>query len=119
MKTITARVGPGTSGLLSCALPTRFEDDLLTLAFAPSAEMSKKMCESNGRLEQVQSLLSEHCQANIKIKLEIAVAEQAESAVKSAKTSSQKQNEIVNDPAVKTVIMELGATITGIDDLKK
>ena len=33
------------------------------------------------------------------------------------KTSSQKKNEIVNDPAVRTVLMGLDATITGIEEL--
>ena len=32
------------------------------------------------------------------------------------KISSQKKNEIINDPAVKTVLMGLDATITGIDE---
>jgi hypothetical protein len=32
------------------------------------------------------------------------------------KTRSQRQNEIINDPAVKTVIMGLDATITNIED---
>ena len=34
----------------------------------------------------------------------------------SAKTRSQKQSEIINDPAVKTVLLGLDATITHIDD---
>ena len=33
-----------------------------------------------------------------------------------AKISSQKRNEIINDPAVKTVLMGLDATITGIEE---
>lgn len=33
-----------------------------------------------------------------------------------AKTSSRKRNEIINDPAVKTVLMGLDATITGIEE---
>ncbi|MCJ7728492.1 MAG: DNA polymerase III subunit gamma/tau [Sedimentisphaerales bacterium] len=36
--------------------------------------------------------------------------------INQAKTSSQRKNEIVNDPAVKTVLMELGATITEIEE---
>ena len=32
------------------------------------------------------------------------------------KTTRQKRNEIINDPAVKTVLMELDATITGIEE---
>jgi len=35
------------------------------------------------------------------------------------KTPSQRRNEIVNDPAVKTVLMELDATITGIEENEK
>ena len=38
--------------------------------------------------------------------------------INQAKTNSQKKNEIVNDPAVKTVLMELGATITGIEEIE-
>jgi DNA polymerase-3 subunit gamma/tau len=38
--------------------------------------------------------------------------------INQAKTSSQRKNEIVNDPAVKTVLMELGATITGIEEIE-
>ena len=34
------------------------------------------------------------------------------------KTNSQRKNEIVSDPAVKTVLMELGATITGIEEVE-
>jgi hypothetical protein len=32
------------------------------------------------------------------------------------KIKSQRQNEIINDPSVKTVIMGLDATITNIED---
>jgi len=32
------------------------------------------------------------------------------------KTSSQKRNEIINDPAVKTILMGLDATITGVEE---
>jgi len=40
----------------------------------------------------------------------------ATSGERRAKTSSRKRNEIVNDPAVKTVLMGLDATITGIEE---
>jgi hypothetical protein len=35
---------------------------------------------------------------------------------KQPKTSRQRKNQIINDPAVKTVLMELDATITGIEE---
>jgi DNA polymerase-3 subunit gamma/tau len=36
-----------------------------------------------------------------------------------AKTNSQKKSEIINDPAVKTILMGLDATITGIEENQK
>ncbi|MHC4395419.1 MAG: DNA polymerase III subunit gamma/tau [Planctomycetota bacterium] len=121
LKIITAKLGPGTGGLLSSAEPSRFENGRLTLEFGASAGVSKRMCESNGRTEALESLLSEHCRVPIELKLEIAADEQEQSESDSNQTgiSSRRKNEIVNDPAVKTVLMELGATITGIDELKE
>jgi DNA polymerase III gamma/tau subunit len=43
---------------------------------------------------------------------------QAKPTTNKPKTNSQKKNEIVSDPAVKTVLMELGAKITGIEELE-
>ena len=117
-KFLTSRLPPSTTALLSSAIPSRFEDGVLILAFGPSAQMQKKMCESNGRLEQIQALLSEQFSAPLKLKLETAQHEhlETESAPAQPKTFSQKRNELVNDPAVKTVLMGLDATITGIEE---
>ena len=95
-----------------------FENGLLTLTFPVSAKVSKQMCESNDRLEQLGSVLSERLGTGVTLKLEIASDEEAPAKfpVKETKTVSQKRNEIINDPAVKTVLMELGATITGIEE---
>jgi DNA polymerase-3 subunit gamma/tau len=119
LKIISAKLGNGTGGLLSCAVPSRFEEGLLTLAFPASAQVSKKMCESNGRTEQIQSLLSEYLSAPVKLKFDTAADEQKhkEARPEQPKTNTQKRNEIINDPAVKTVIMELDATITGIEEI--
>ena len=121
LKIIIAKLGPGTGGLLSSARPSRFEDGRLTLEFGVSAGVSKKMCESNGRRESIESLLSEHFRKPIELKLEIASdgEVQSKSASKEIGTSSRRKNEIVNNPAVKTVLMGLGATITGIEELKE
>ena len=121
LKIIIAKLGPGTGGLLSSAKPSHFEDGQLTLEFGASAGVSKKMCDSNGRREAIESLLSEHFRKPIELKLEIACEGevQLKSDSKQIGTSSQRKNEIVNDPAVKTVLMGLGATITGIEELKE
>ena len=118
LKIISARLGNGTAGLLSCAEPSRFEDGFLTLTFPASAQVSKKMCESNGRTEQVQSLLSEHLSVPVRLKFNTAVDEQEHKEVRpeQSKSSTKKRNEIINDPAVKTILMGLDATITGIEE---
>jgi uncharacterized protein YjbJ (UPF0337 family) len=75
------------------------------------------MCESNGRVEQIESVLRERLGRAIKIELQIAEggAETAETPAQTT-TRSQKQNAMMNDPAVKTILMGLDATITGIDE---
>ncbi len=114
---IAAKLGPGTVGLLSSALPRRFEDGVLTLEFGASAQMQKRMCESNGRAEQIQTLLSEQFSRPVKLKFGTAAEQtQGEPTVKQPRTSGQRRNEIMNDPAVKTVLMGLDATITGIEE---
>jgi DNA polymerase-3 subunit gamma/tau len=118
LEIIAARLGNGTGGLLASAEPTRFEDGLLTIGFPRSAEMQKKMCESNPLGTQIQSLLSEHCGTDIRLKFETAADEQTqtEPALNQPKTTGQRRNELINDPAVRTVLMGLDATITGIDE---
>jgi len=118
LEIIAARLGGGSGGLLASAEPTRFEGGLLTITFPASAEMQKKMCESNSRAAQIQSLLSEHCGTDIRLKFETAADEQTQTAPapNQPKTTGQRRNELINDPAVRTVLMGLDATITGIDE---
>ena len=114
---ILTAVGPSNAGLLACAQPVRFENGILTLEFGASAEVQKKMCESDGRVEQIEAALRKRLGKDIRIELQVA-NEQPGQADKpdSPATRSQKQNELLNDPAVKTVIMGLDATITNIED---
>ena len=118
LKLTSTKLGPGTGGLLGSAVPSRFEDGVLTLEFGPSNYVQKSMCERNGRIEQIEALLSEQLSMPVKLKLETAAGErtQTESGTTPPKTGSQRRNEIINDPAVKTVLMGLDATITGIEE---
>jgi len=115
---IASKLGPSTCGLLSSAEPSRFENGVLTLTFPASAAVQKKLCESNSRVEQIQSLLEESFGRPVRIKLETDAEEQttAEPGPDQTKAKGQKKNEIVNDPAVKTILMGLDATITGIEE---
>lgn len=112
---ILTAVGKGTAGLLVCASPVRLENGTLTLEFPASAAFQKKACDD--RIGQIESVLREKWGTDVKVELcigqeDIKSAKQPESP----KTRSQRQNEIINDPAVKTVIMGLDATITDIDN---
>ena len=113
-------LGPGTGGLLSSAVPSRFEGGVLTLEFGPSNYVQKSMCERNGRKEQIETLMSEQLSRPVKLNLETAAGKQiqTESGTTPPKTGSQRRNEIINDPAVKTVLMGLDAIITGIEEDK-
>ena len=89
----------------------------MALEFDPSDKIKKGMCERNGRPEQIEALLSEEFSAPIKVKFEVGGAQtKAESKAEQEKTGSQRRNELFNDPAVKTVLMGLDATITGIEE---
>ena len=113
---ITSKLGAATGGLLSSAKPSRFEDGILTLEFNSSAKV--QMCESNGRPEQIRNLLSEQLSTPVGLKFEIAAEEkiQDESIAIHQISSSKRKNELMNDPAVKTVLLGLDATITGIEE---
>jgi DNA polymerase-3 subunit gamma/tau len=115
---ITEKLGPGTGGLLRSAEPKRFEDGILTLEFGLSAQMQKKMCESNGRMEQVQNLLCEQLLMPVELKFETSNQTQSPAgpSVNQSRPGSKRRIELLNDPAVKTVLLGLDATIAGIEE---
>jgi hypothetical protein len=80
--------------------------------------MQKEMCENNSRAEQIKSVLSEHLGRAITLNFQIAgsTQEKAQPAARKPKSSSQRKNRIINDPAVKTVLLGLNATITDIEE---
>jgi DNA polymerase-3 subunit gamma/tau len=118
LKIIADKLGQGTAGLLAAAQPASERDGVITLMFPSSCQMNKKMCESNGRLEQIQTLLADYCKKPVTVKLELSdsIVHQPAPAAGAPGTASRRQNELINDPAVKTVLLGLDATITGIDD---
>jgi DNA polymerase-3 subunit gamma/tau len=115
---VGTKLGPGTSSLLGCAVPSRFENGALVLEFEASARVKKSMCERNGRPEQIEALLSEEFSTPVRVKFEVAAGEQtqAEPDADRTKTGSERRNELLNDPAVKAILMGLDATITGIEE---
>lgn len=113
---VQRHLGSGTRPLLSCAVPTAFEDGVLTLTFEPSAKMQKKMCESNDRLQALQSLLNKYTSAPIMVKLEIAPQQSGlELPQRPPAGRIAAENDIINHPAVKSVLVGFDATITAIE----
>ena len=114
---ISDKLGSGTRALLVSAQPVRFEGGVLTITLGAGGETKKRMCESNGKKEQLESIIGNCCGISVKLKFDAAANEQvkAESAAEKSKAGGVRKNELINDPAVKTVLMGLDATITGID----
>jgi DNA polymerase-3 subunit gamma/tau len=118
LKEISENLGPGTGSLLSSVKPSRFEEGVLTLEFPLSAQTQKKMCETNDRTSQIRAFLSELFSTPVGIRFDIAAIEtpHGDSAKEKTRGSTQRRNELMNDPAVKTVLLGLDATITGIEE---
>jgi DNA polymerase III subunit gamma/tau len=116
LEVVTSQLGSGTGRLLGYAEPGGFDNGLLTLCF--STQIHKDMCQSNGRSEQIQNILSNQLSMPIKLKFEVAPKEQTKPipSENPQKSDGQKRTKLLNDPAVKTVIVGLDATITGIEE---
>ena len=116
LEVIRAKLGNSTAGLMNGSTPRELKDDTLFVDFPPTGGMQKHMCESNGRADQIAAVLSEHLGRTIRIKFGLVAASQAEGAGNPAKPTAQKRYEMISDPAVKTVLVGLDATITGIEE---
>jgi DNA polymerase-3 subunit gamma/tau len=114
---IGARLGNGTVSLLNGSTPRALRGDTLTIEFPATGRIQKQMCESNGRAEQIAAVLSEHLGTSVRIKFELAGAPAGETdGREEAKPNGQKRYEILNDPAVKSILVGLEATITKIEE---
>jgi len=112
---IAHKLGNGTLGLLSGSTPKATDADTVTIEFPPTGGMQKQMCESNGRSAEIASALGDYLDRHIRVKFDLAQAAD-EAPAGPRKTTTQKRYEILNDPAVKTVIVGLDATVTGIEE---
>jgi len=113
---IADKFGPGTRVLFNSAEPVAFGNGILTIAFAASGQVSKQMLERNERVDQIGSVLSEHCGGPVRLKFELREPEQEQGESSAAAPASRKNNELISDPAVKIVLVGLDATITGIEE---
>jgi len=113
---IGSRLGPSMRGLVQCATP-HFSNGQLTLRFAPASRMQMEMCRSNGRSSQIEALLAEHFATPVMVKFELAAdAAEPQDAPPPHRMTSEMKKELLNHPAVKTVLMELDATVAEITE---
>ena len=117
IQVLSETLGKSTGTLLGSAEASGFADGVLTIMFPAAAKASKQICESNGRAGKIEGVLQESFGAAVRLKFEVAGDEGAaeQSPAKPGKTNAKQRADIINDPAVKTVLMELGGTITGIE----
>ncbi len=109
-------LGNATAGLLNGTTAHRVKDDVLTIVFPAAGKVAKGICESKERMERITAAVSEHFGRPVRIMYEIAAEPKTGGTGTTAKPNGQKRYEILNDPAVKTVLTELDATITGIEE---
>jgi len=114
LRIVSVELGNGTASLLSRAEPTEFKNCRLKLEFTNST--TKNLFETNSRPQKVQALLSRLLGIEVELKLENNNVRQDKPGKKNAGADSRKKNKIISDPSVKTVLTELGATITAIEE---
>jgi DNA polymerase-3 subunit gamma/tau len=114
---IAPSLGSATAGLLSGTTARQPKDDVLTIVFPATGKVAKGICEGKERMERISSAVSEHLGRPVRITYEIAPEPKAEGTSNPARPNGQKRYEILNDPAVKTVLAGLDATITGIEEV--
>lgn len=122
LNNISEGLGKATLGLLRPTKPISFENGNLIIGFKSADKMSMNICRSNGRAENILAAfktLSEQFR-----RIDFAIEEDTEpdklkgsseqKASPLQKNNTQIKNELINDPAVKAVLIELEATVTDI-----
>ena len=105
--------------LLKKAVPLRLSGNNLSLGFDTSDEFSMKLCQSNGRAEIVESVLSNAVGTKIKVVFE-AVDNGGRAGQKpkppGAKASKKTIDEAANTPAVRAILSDLDANIIDVKE---
>jgi DNA polymerase-3 subunit gamma/tau len=105
--------------LLEKAVPLRLSGNVLALGFETSDEFSMKLCQSNGRQEIIESVLSDSVGTKLKIvfeKTDIAGKAAVKPKPPGAKASKKTIDQAANTPAVKTILSELDASILDVSE---
>jgi len=113
------KLGVGTASLIHNAQPVACAQGKLTLQFEPQNRIQKQMCETNGRAEQIQDTLADFFGCRLQLIFSVNEPDTPptpEIVDTPAPQPRSRRNELLNDPAVKTVLLGLDATVTGIEE---
>jgi len=118
LKAIEGTLGMGTACLLGRAVPTQWAKGVLTLQFAAATKVQHQMAQGNGRPQQIERALSDYLGEPIQVVFELAHSPDgpSQSQPQPPPPARSKSRQILDDPAVKTVLLGLDATITGIEE---
>jgi len=120
LKAIEDRLDKGTPGLLARAVPVRWEQGVLTLLFDRGAKVQHQMAQANGRPAQIAEALRDHLHTQARVVMELASGpDDAKGPAAPAGPKARpkpKSREVLDDPAVRTLLLGLDATITGIEE---
>ncbi len=116
LASLSETLGKGTVGLLDGSKPKTMDGDALTVEFPATAKMQCQMCQNNGRSEQIASALSGYLGRTVSLRFELGTQSAEKSAGGRSHITAQERYELLSDPAVKTVLVELDATVTNIEE---
>ncbi len=120
LEAINERLGPGTGGLMLKSTPAHLVEDTLTIEFDASAKVQQEMCAASPRSEQLQETLCQCLGRQVRLvfalKKDEGLDTESSDGATDAPTLQAKRRELLNDPAVKTVLLGLNATVTEIKD---
>jgi len=116
LASLSDTLGKGTVGLLDGSRPKALDGDVLTIEFPTTAKMQCQMCQNNGRSEQIASALSGYLGRTVSVQFELGTGAEPARNTGRSHVTSQERYEILTDPAVRTVLVELDATVTNIEE---
>ena len=116
----TVREG-AAAAFLDCANPTGYENNLLTLSFAPSAKFQHTMCLK--RLEQLQGDLSSVIGVQLKVETEIdsnrGGAAEKPSQVSHGRIGQEEKKKALSDEEARILLSGLDARVTEIEKVQE
>jgi DNA polymerase-3 subunit gamma/tau len=109
--------GNSIAGLLGSAVPAAMNGEVLCLQFPHAQNFIRQMCESSPKNEQIAAALGQVLSRTIRLKCETGSdVPIGKSKPPGAKASKEEREKVVNDPAIRTLLTGLNATVTGIDE---